>query len=88
MSLYNSLQALSLSEEFNEGKLLACELLCKCMLRRHDLDIDESLLSRFYAALHTNLLHAEAVSDVNFFSTKFLLSLIGAHTLRTCAMLW
>ena len=37
------------------------------MLRRHDLDIDESLLSRFYAALHTNLLHAEAVSDVNFF---------------------
>ena len=75
MSLYNSLQALSLSEEFNEGKLLACELLCKCMLRRHDLDIDESLLSRFYAALHTNLLHAEAVSDVTFyfFLPNFLL---------------
>ena len=55
------LQAQGLSEQYRESKLLACKLMCKCMLRRHDLDIDESLLSRFYAALHSGLLHSSAV---------------------------
>ena len=60
-ALVVSLQALSLPPQYKAGRLLACQLLCKCILRRHDLDIDEALLSRFYLSLHAGLVHADQV---------------------------
>jgi len=57
-------QALTLPEKYKQGRLLAGQLLCQCVLRRHDFDLDDALLSRFYAALHAGLVHSDPVCPV------------------------
>jgi hypothetical protein len=56
-----SSQALSLSSEYQGGKLLAYQLLCKITLRQHDIELPSDHLLRFYMALHHGLVHSDEV---------------------------
>ncbi|KFM77896.1 Ral GTPase-activating protein subunit alpha-2, partial [Stegodyphus mimosarum] len=49
-------QALSLPENYKQGKLLAYQLLCMLILRRHDLPLQKDYLVQFYYALHYGLM--------------------------------
>lgn len=56
------LQALSLSSDYQGGKLLAYQLLCKVTLRQHDVELPNDHLLRFYMALHHGLVNSDEVS--------------------------
>ncbi|XP_062620262.1 ral GTPase-activating protein subunit alpha-1-like [Saccostrea cucullata] len=45
-------ECLTLSDDFKKGKLLAYQLLCQTVVRRHDLPLPPELLSQFYMYLH------------------------------------
>ena len=57
-------QALTLSDQYKQGKLLAYQMLCMSTLRRHDLDLTNEHLLRFYSALLHGLLHRDSVRSL------------------------
>ncbi|XP_035826426.1 ral GTPase-activating protein subunit alpha-1 [Aplysia californica] len=52
-------QCLTLSNKFKHGKLMAYQLICQMMLRRHEVMPSQQLLSHFYLVLHTGLVSAD-----------------------------
>ncbi|XP_056021439.1 ral GTPase-activating protein subunit alpha-1-like isoform X5 [Ostrea edulis] len=48
-------ECLTLSDDFKKGKLLAYQLLCQTVVRRHDVSLPDELLSQFYMWLHTGI---------------------------------
>ncbi|XP_022332235.2 ral GTPase-activating protein subunit alpha-1-like isoform X3 [Crassostrea virginica] len=48
-------ECLTLPDEFKRGKLLAYQLLCQTVVRRHDVPLPQELLSQFYMCLHAGI---------------------------------
>ncbi|BFZ11585.1 hypothetical protein BsWGS_14624 [Bradybaena similaris] len=48
-------ECLSLSNKHKRGKLMAYQLVCQSLLRRHEVMPSQQLLSQFYLVLHTGL---------------------------------
>ncbi|CAG5136421.1 unnamed protein product, partial [Candidula unifasciata] len=48
-------ECLSLGNKYKRGKLMAYQLICQSMLRRHEVMPSQQLLSQFYLVLHTGL---------------------------------
>ena len=42
--------------------------MCSCVLRRHDLQMDDALLARSYAVLHAGVVHSSQVNDNRLWS--------------------
>lgn len=55
------LQALTMSEMYKEGKLLAYRLLVMTTVRPTDIPLPSEQLCRFYRVLHHGLVHADQV---------------------------
>ena len=55
-------QCLTLPDEFKRGKLLAYQLLCQTVVRRHDVPLPQELLSQFYMCLHAGIGSNDQVS--------------------------
>ena len=55
-------QCLTLPDEFKRGKLLAYQLLCQTVVRRHDVPLPHELLSQFYMCLHAGIGSNDQVS--------------------------
>lgn len=55
-------QCLSLPDDYKRGKLLAYQLLCQTVVKRHDVLLSTELLSQFYMCLHTGIGTRDQVS--------------------------
>ncbi|KAG8192293.1 hypothetical protein JTE90_002117 [Oedothorax gibbosus] len=54
-------EALNLPDQYKEGKLLAFQLLCKLIVRRHDISLLKDYIAHFYYALHYGLMANDQV---------------------------
>ena len=68
----SGLQAQNLSDEYKAGKVLACQLLCTCLVRRHDMDVPVDVLTRFYKLLHKGLRCEDQVCGIHLELLKWL----------------
>uniref|UniRef100_A0A8W8IDE3 Rap-GAP domain-containing protein n=1 Tax=Magallana gigas TaxID=29159 RepID=A0A8W8IDE3_MAGGI len=48
-------ECLNLPDDYKRGKLLAYQLLCQTVVKRHDVLLSTELLSQFYMCLHTGI---------------------------------
>lgn len=68
-------QCLSLPDDYKRGKLLAYQLLCQTVVKRHDVLLSTELLSQFYMCLHTGIGTRDQVSHCRL-KSKNTVSLI------------
>lgn len=61
------LKVMSLSERYHKSKLMAVQLLCRLIVRRHDVALDENVKSKFYAIVHSILNDGDEELNLSLF---------------------
>lgn len=82
MSSCSVFQCLNLPDDYKRGKLLAYQLLCQTMVRRHNVPLSTELLSQFYMCLHTGIGTRDQVSY--FYNCVRLLDTMSIYLLNSC----
>ena len=80
-------QCLTLPDEFKRGKLLAYQLLCQTVVRRHDVPLPHELLSQFYMCLHAGIGSNDQVSHDHVRQMGFI-AVFNANVLLLSKLLY